>query len=600
MFTPSFVMIPAREIIPGKEIGLIAAWFTISQVLAFVFPVLFLWSLNWVSRVVSGSNKQSSKSIPMDQSRRGSMATISGVEWEKGISFAGGQKLGPLATGLSGLTAHMIAPISHLPMDIDADAWRQLESTALEQARQQGDPAVTTHHGSKDSQFSYCNYSPKSDVSNFQHLHHHHNNHQHRPTIDLLFHGRSKSSPAHNQPVVPSPTYSFPAKVDSTIRAKDDIDVIDLESDATTRVNSRNPSQLDLDLETRRNSKIVFDIPKLPSKDSAKTSDDGNDNEVKLKDFASGSKDSINNTGNHGDDKEEEETAAERMSSWISEFITPTIYFIFFLVGIPLYFVADVALPLFLGVNILTFIAAITIVPPKVRRFAHPILTCSIVTVLIIWAFGAMRGIGLKNNLNRFYAVNAGYLELWSLSGYSGPIPGAGDILFSTLDAGIVALAVPMYRYRKELKQNFFKMIAVLFPCACLSLFFWNWIAKLMGMDPLRSLAFTARFMSTPLAIELAGNIGADESITVILVVLTGILAAILKDYFFRLMRVDREDHLIVGITMGSTAGAIGASSLISTPKVMAVASLSFVIFGTILLIATAIPPIVDVVRMLS
>lgn len=48
-----------------------------------------------------------------------------------------------------------------------------------------------------------------------------------------------------------------------------------------------------------------------------------------------------------------------------------------------------------------------------------------------------------------------------------------------------------------------------------------------MGLVPARALAFSARFMSTPLAIEYANIVMADESITVILVVITGIVAAV-------------------------------------------------------------------------
>lgn len=676
MFTPSFVLIPAREIIPGREIGLIAAWFTVSQVLAFVFPVLFNWFIDWttgVPRKLSRRMKRTMSSTPsqFDTSRRASMATISGVDWEKGISFSGGVKLGPVATGLSGLTANIIAPISHLPMDVDADAWRQIESTAIEQARQQGDPAVTGLVDEAHPTFRYRDYSPKSDVSDFQHHHHHRpgqagrsSSRQGRSKSRNRSTSRNRAEPHHRgsskgllaaddkddslTTPVPMSSYRFPSpnhdmdeleeslalampapthqpesrgRIATSRRPLDEnkqdghgIDVIEEgdEDPLATRVNSRNPSVPNIDVEARRPSKISFDVRAkdeaaaltrfstsmsgiMERQQDSKASvviqdkdDDGMGDEESAMPSVSGA------CGNSGCD------AIERLSSWISDLITPTIYGILFLVGIPLFFVLDFALPLFLGINILTFIAAITIVPAKIRRFLHPILSCSIATVLIIWAFAAMKGIGLKDCLNRFYSVDMRYTDIWSPNGYNGPVPGAGDFLFSTLDAGIVALAVPMYRYRKELKENFVRMMVVLTPCAALSLFFWNWIAALMGMDKIRSLAFTARFMSTPLAIELATNIGADESITVILVVITGIIAAILKDHFFKLMRVDREDYLVVGITMGSTAGAIGASSLISTPRVMAVASLSFVIFGSLLLVATAIPPIVDIVRMLA
>lgn len=51
---------------------------------------------------------------------------------------------------------------------------------------------------------------------------------------------------------------------------------------------------------------------------------------------------------------------------------------------------------------------------------------------------------------------------------------------------------------------------------------------------------------------------------------------------------------------MGTTAGAIGASSLLHEPRTMAIASLTFVLFGAILLAAGAVPAVVDVVRSLA
>lgn len=159
----------------------------------------------------------------------------------------------------------------------------------------------------------------------------------------------------------------------------------------------------------------------------------------------------------------------------------------------------------------------------------------------------------------------------------------------------------------------------VIIPCAALSLFVWPWIAGLYGMDSTRALAFAGRFMSTPLAIELVETVRGDESICVILVVVTGIVAAILKDYYFHgLLKLPRgvpialpfrnicsrdnwtDDFLCVGLAMGTTSGAIGASSLLHEPRTMAIASLTFVLFGTVLLAAVAVPAVVEVVRGLA
>lgn len=212
-----------------------------------------------------------------------------------------------------------------------------------------------------------------------------------------------------------------------------------------------------------------------------------------------------------------------------------------------------------------------------------------------------MRGQSLKQTLS-YYDRDAKFDVLWRPSPrYTGPVPGAADILSSLLDAGIVALFVPLYRYRKDLRECGARMAVALLPCVALSLFFWPTIAALIGLDQQRALAFAARFLSTPLAIELIQTLRGDESITVVLVCITGIIAAVAKRPFFKLMRVNmEEEYLTVGVTFGATSGAIGASSLIATPRVMAVASLAFVMYGAMCLVAVAIPQIVDVVRSLA
>jgi hypothetical protein len=631
MFTPSFILIPAREKIPGKEIGLLTAWFLVSQVIASVFPVLLNWAVAWCYATLSKLRRRRASGratstggvdLQPQRSRKSSNATVTAVDYGlKRTSLSGGtQKLGPVATGLSaGLKAALVAPMSHIRINLNEDERRQLQGVEIEKARQQGEPVGRTPSSREHLSASG---TPRSDVSTFDHPRPPRRSHHRRaqsphphsrslsprrlPTFQLPPINRPKAavvvdadyrfppppSPSASEPMVsrtvsepvPATPLSCPGEVKTTeVSPRSSLEIQVVEEQPTqpaTAVNTR-PSSF---VPPSSNPEAALGSPvsiqgTLYGKDDGGS--EGDDLEKAKQETRQGRPLSRGNFDRHltisTDATYSGPDAVERLADWIADFITPTIYFIAFLVGIPLWFLVDSALPLFLGINLLTFIAAITIVPIKVRRFFHPILTCSVATVLIIWPFGAMKSMSLKETL-QMYAVDAKYSELWSLDGYSGPVPGAGDILFSTLDAGIVALAVPMYRYRKDLAENFTRMMLVLSPCAALSLFFYPWIAHLIGMDSIRSLAFSARFMSTPLAIEMANNVGADESITVILVVVTGIVAAILKEPFFRLMRVSPDDHLCIGVSMGSVAGAIGASSLIARPRVMAIASLAFVL----------------------
>lgn len=671
LFTPAFVLIPAREVIPGREIGILAAWFVATQIVGFVLPVLICWGMEWLWGVPSRVQRLRQRKLA--ESRRNSTLTLGGLGYEKRKAYGGGDRLGPIATGLSGLTAVVVAPVSHIDMTDkkEQDGQRHVAGVELERARQQGEPLP-----------EYMNQL-RSDVSSFRHPHHHsrdrshhhhhhrHHLHQHRsddaapqilrrsvsahpvsrvhPSLagqrsqrpgtapsrsrpssagrtasgqgDAVRGRRARSqerrpvmskaavSGSHDSPF--NPTFTFASSrsttapvvpsllshtVDPLSSGKDERNQVE---EDTVEVVTQSPTSVEdvqkkglLAGEAVEGAEVDKSVGDQKAAAAATTTGMVTDDDDSSDDEEAAEGDMADNTTHEPD-------AIERLADWISDLLTPFLYFALFIVGIPLWFLYDFALALHLSINILTFWLAITVVPAKIRRYAHPILTTAIATVLIIWAFGAMRGQSLKQTLS-YYDRDAKFDVLWAPSGYTGPVPGAADVLSSLLDAGIVALFVPLYRYRKDLQECGIRIFVALLPCCALSLFVYPTIGSLIGLDQIRALAFVARFLSTPLAIELIQTLRGDESITVILVVITGILAAILKEPFFKMMRVSMDDHLTVGVTFGATSGAIGASSLIARPRVMAVASLGFVMFGAINLIAVAIPPLADAVRMLA
>ena len=671
MFTPSFILIPAREIINGREIGLITGWFAASQIAALVFPVLLHRLIRWLVASAKHGRQQRKDRKSVDQQRRASVATLVAVisHINPETKVEGGEKLGSVATGLSGMTAIATAPLAVAVAEgrrqQRGDAQRQLEHVQLETARQQGDPYATAH-----TPLQSPHHYPLSSVPNTPA----HNHVLHHATHDGYFTrgrgldvgerdsgvGRSRSlarSWAAKTSVSASPSRARRPGSGNGIKGRFGAAVVapgsalKLGSKRPQSANAASKSdrekqglsptfdqyifQARQDLIDRRRSSIgalAVDprgeetlvmptrAPPTPTRASMDISTAGQplDKEAQpLQDEKYPSDNDASRPIACDISVSPETDAIDHLIDRLWQSIPWLVFALLLIAGLPVFYTLDVSLPLFLAINLLTFLAAITLVPAKIRRYAHPILTTSIATVLILWALGAARGWTLKRTLNS-YSVDAKYTVLWSLSGYSGPVIGAGDVLFSTLDAGIVSLAIPMYRYRWDLWYHLVDMLVVLFPCSMLSLFVWPTVAGAIGIAPERALAFASRFMSTPLAIELSLTIGADESITVVLVVITGIVISIFKDPFFRLFGLNPDqdgptdapgddgakrgdrDYLTIGIAMGSTAGAIGASSLISKPRSMAIASLSFVLFGAILLVFAAIPPVVQTLRALA
>lgn len=126
-------------------------------------------------------------------------------------------------------------------------------------------------------------------------------------------------------------------------------------------------------------------------------------------------------------------------------------YGILFIVSLPVYYAADYAMPTQLTLTVLAYFAALAL-PPKWRRFLHPVMVSSAVTIVGIWVLALCRGDSLQDGLGA-YSTKARYFQLWD-GGSDLRRPGAGDVFGSILDVSIVALALPMFQYRKELNRH--------------------------------------------------------------------------------------------------------------------------------------------------
>ncbi|EJU02880.1 hypothetical protein DACRYDRAFT_115857 [Dacryopinax primogenitus] len=297
-----------------------------------------------------------------------------------------------------------------------------------------------------------------------------------------------------------------------------------------------------------------------------------------------------------------EQQLAARLSPWL-----PTLFYsLMFLLGLPLFYLTPhttpgPSLPLFLSLNVLSFLFSVLLVPARIRRFLHPILTCSLLTALGIWALGAVRGWTIQQSLGA-YSTGSRYLVLFDPTrrGKVAP-PGAGDVLYSMLDASIVSLAIPMYRYRGELKCHAFEMFSTTIPLAVLSLFIYPLVGRALKLAPSRGLAFAARSVTTPMAIPLEASLHGDPGLTVIFCILTGVLGALAGPSLLRLLRVKPEDYITIGIVLGCTASAISTAALLGeNPRAAAISSLAFVLYGVACVGLTAVPQVVQVMQTLA
>ncbi|KAI9723424.1 MAG: hypothetical protein M1812_001308 [Candelaria pacifica] len=207
----------------------------------------------------------------------------------------------------------------------------------------------------------------------------------------------------------------------------------------------------------------------------------------------------------------------------------------FLLIGIPVYYTTGYAMPVQLSLNILAYFAALSL-PSKYKQYLHPVLVASAITILGIWILALCRGDTLREGLLA-YTTKTRYLQLWK--GDKGlHKPGAGDIFSSVLDVSIVALALPMFQYRKELRRH---AISILLPSLTLStasLFSYPPLCHTLGISPQRSLSFAARSLTLALATPATSNLGGDLNLVAVLCIMSGILGVLVGPTILRLLRI--------------------------------------------------------------
>lgn len=144
-------------------------------------------------------------------------------------------------------------------------------------------------------------------------------------------------------------------------------------------------------------------------------------------------------------------TRAQIWAAFINQNLDTCIYATLFCIGVPVFFATGYSLPAVLPLNVLAYFVALRL-PPQWRRFLHPTIISSIITITGIWILATIHG-DTFNQALQAYQTKTRYIHL--LSGQKGlPKPGTGDIFSSILDVSIVALALPMFQYRHELKKQ--------------------------------------------------------------------------------------------------------------------------------------------------
>ena len=206
-----------------------------------------------------------------------------------------------------------------------------------------------------------------------------------------------------------------------------------------------------------------------------------------------------------------------------------------------------------------------TKLPTNMKKIAHPVLTCAVVTTILLSVFGLLNGIAPAAVLSQYFG--------------SGSMNGAGDIISSMLGPAIISFGIQLYQYRVMLKQNAARVLTTTAFSASFGLTSSAILAKAFSLAPAQTaLAPLTRCITTPLALAGARLTGADPSLSAFVVVITGILGASLGESLLESVGV--KEPVSVGLAVGAGAHGLGAAAMASDPVKFASAVVSMTLTG--------------------
>jgi len=257
----------------------------------------------------------------------------------------------------------------------------------------------------------------------------------------------------------------------------------------------------------------------------------------------------------------------------------------------------NVTQPLHIAVNVLSYLIGLC-VPDKIRVIFHPLITCTIFSYIFYWLEGLVFGRTLKEELD-LYSNNSKYLLY--INDSSLPFPKAGEILFCILDATVVALSFRILEHHKLIFKHIFELVGSIVIMSFLSMIVHTFLCRILGIAPIYSLSMTSRSVTSPLAIQVVNFLNSDMAIAIVIVAFTGVFTDILGLPILKIIRFPLSDSLAHGACMGCAGHAVATASLIKDfPSASAVSSISFVLFSTMCVIWSAIPPIANLFRVIA
>lgn len=154
------------------------------------------------------------------------------------------------------------------------------------------------------------------------------------------------------------------------------------------------------------------------------------------------------------------------------------------------------------------------------------------------------------------------------------------------LTPATICLAVPLYEQFELLKKNAVAVIIGIISGVLISLFSVLALSIIFKLDHKSYVTFLPKSITTAIGMDVSKELSGYVSITVAVIVITGILGNIFAEFICKLFRI--KHPIAKGIAIGTSSHALGTAKAIEMGEIEgAMSSLSIVVAGILTVIGS-------------
>ncbi len=162
------------------------------------------------------------------------------------------------------------------------------------------------------------------------------------------------------------------------------------------------------------------------------------------------------------------------------------------------------------------------------------------------------------------------------------------DCLGYLLTPATICLAVPLYQQVELLKSNYKAVIAGIVAGVLSSLVTVLLLALLFGFSHEAYVTFLPKSITTAIGMGVSEELGGFVSVTVVVIVITGVLGNIFAEKFLKIIKI--EEPIAKGIAIGTSSHAIGTAKAMEMGSIEgAMSGLSIVVSGLLTVIGASL-----------